>query len=177
MSINVKTAEGLQKVVGGVTTDYVDNAVAKARTNPYSEEYELLGYKVYTAGTSSMFVGYIEPSAFASEESTYEVIITDKRDILLYSGVLTNAGGSTLSMAWDNDNAPPDISLLGSAAGQVTAFGMLFKVKSCTPVMVAKTTPATEMVVTGNTLMLTSADVFECMSVFAKYNVYFKRLS
>ena len=144
--------------------------------NPYAD-YEMLGAKAYTAGMSSIFVGYTKPASFVVTPSEYAVVITDKRDIPLYSGNITIGDSSTITIAWDNDNAPSDISLVGSATGQVTAFGMLLKVKECTAVMVAKTTPATEMVVTGNISMLTSADVFECMSVFMKHNVYIKRLS
>ena len=161
---------------GGVTTDYVDNAVAKARTNPYAD-YEMLGAKAYTAGQTSIFVGYTKPASFVITPSEYAVVVTDKRDIPLYSGNITIGDSSTMTIAWDNDNAPSDISLVGSAAGQVTAFGMLLKVKECTAILLAKTAPATEMVVTGLQTTLTSADIFECMSTFMKYNVYFKRSS
>ncbi|MBQ7784249.1 MAG: hypothetical protein IJ368_09790 [Oscillospiraceae bacterium] len=155
---------------------YVGNAVATARTNPYAD-YEMLGAKAYTAGQASIFVGYTKPASFVITPSEYAVVVTDKRDIPLYSGNITIDDSSTMTIAWDNDNAPSDISLVGSAAGQVTAFDMLLKVKECTAVLIARTAPAAEMVVTGVQTMLTSADVFECMSVFMKYNVYIKRLS
>lgn len=170
------TGGGVDSGLNDEMIAYVDNAVATARTNPYAD-YELLGAKAHTAGQTSIFVGYTKPASFVITPSEYAVVITDKRDIPLYSGNITIGDSSTMTIAWDNDNAPSDISLIGSAAGQVTAFGMLLKVKDCTAVLIAKTAPSTEMVVTGVQTMLTSADVFDCMNAFMKYNVYIKRTS
>ncbi len=168
--------EGVDSGLNDEMIEYVDNAVATARTNPYAD-YEMLNAKAHTAGQSSIFVGYTKPASFVITPSEYAVVITDKRDIPLYSGNITIGDSSTMAIAWDNDNVPSDVSLVGSAAGQVSAFGMLLKVKECTAILLAKTAPATEMVVTGLQTTLTSADVFECMSTFMKYNVYVKKIS